>query len=204
MKQAKVTKGPRTAGRLNETSAYPMPNRKPSSVRGGSEPAVRPPSRPMGLAAVARDRARPVRQSKPRSAGRRNEFPELQSLGDQLRDSLAELEVAAAGPAAGRGPLVTRRAVEVKDPADYDAAAVRAVRRSANVSQSVFALLVGASVELVQAWEQGLRRPNRMASRLLDVIGRDPAAFVGGLYRRDPASPSAGEPSSPPGRATAV
>ena len=42
---------------------------------------------------------------------------------------------------------------------------VRALREGLNVSQMVFARMVGASAGLVRAWEQGARVPSPMARR---------------------------------------
>jgi putative transcriptional regulator len=70
---------------------------------------------------------------------------------------------------------LTLRTVQLPDdPADYRPRDVRAVREELNVSQMVFAHLVGASPALVRAWEQGGRVPSPMARRLLDTIRRDP------------------------------
>jgi DNA-binding transcriptional regulator YiaG len=70
---------------------------------------------------------------------------------------------------------LTIRTVELPDdPADYGPREVRAVREGLNVSQMVFAHLIGASPALVRAWEQGGRVPSPMARRLLDSIRRDP------------------------------
>jgi putative transcriptional regulator len=68
----------------------------------------------------------------------------------------------------------TVRTVELKlKPRDYDAQSVRATRLSLGVSQAIFARILGSSVQAVEAWEQGLRRPQAMARRLLDEINRN-------------------------------
>src|SRR5438876_1132476 len=53
------------------------------------------------------------------------------------------------------------------DPNQYDAEAVRATRHRIGASQTVFARLVGVSTIQVQSWEQGVRKPSRLACRLL-------------------------------------
>jgi putative transcriptional regulator len=79
----------------------------------------------------------------------------------------------------------TVRTVESLDePRDFGSAEVRALRQRLNVSQPVFAGLVGASTILVQGWEQGKRKPNRMARRLLEEIERDPDRWIGKLHRQ--------------------
>jgi len=51
---------------------------------------------------------------------------------------------------------------------------VKKVRELLGASQVVFALFLGASPKTVQAWEQGLLAPNRMARRFMDEIQRHP------------------------------
>lgn len=58
-------------------------------------------------------------------------------------------------------------------PREYDPESIRAVRARLGVSQSLFAEIVGASVDTVASWEQGLREPSPMARRLLEEITRN-------------------------------
>ena len=44
-------------------------------------------------------------------------------------------------------------------------------------SHAVFARLLGIFVVLAQAWEQGQRKPSKMACRLLDEINAAPARW---------------------------
>lgn len=60
------------------------------------------------------------------------------------------------------------------DPGKYDAQRVRQTRATLNTSQAVFARLMGVSVVLVQSWEQGMRKPSKLACRLLDEINTNP------------------------------
>jgi DNA-binding transcriptional regulator YiaG len=74
-------------------------------------------------------------------------------------------------------PLETRftvREVGIPDPGEYNAKAIRALRHQLGLSQRLFAHLMGVSVILEQAWEQGRRFPGATARRLLDEIRRDP------------------------------
>ena len=99
-------------------------------------------------------------------------------LGDDLLEGLNELRDALAS---GR-PLadqLTVRTVRMPDPPRrYDAAAVRATRRRLNVSQAVFAQLLGVSEVLVRSWERSARTPAPLARRLLDEINRDPQRWT--------------------------
>jgi len=63
----------------------------------------------------------------------------------------------------------------------YDAVDVRNLRESANVSQSQFARMIGVSVDTVQNWEQGRRKPKGPAMVLLRVFQKNPKAVVSAL-----------------------
>ena len=70
--------------------------------------------------------------------------------------------------------LTIRQVQLPPDPQPYAAAQVRATRERLKVSQTVFAHLLGVSTVLTQSWEQGLRKPSKLACRLLDEINSDP------------------------------
>jgi putative transcriptional regulator len=90
----------------------------------------------------------------------------------------------------------TTKTVEVADPSRYDAAAVKATRLRIGASQSVFARLLGVSTVLVQSWEQGKRKPSRIARRLLDAIRANPQGWARMVQPRSrPARP---EPTARP------
>jgi len=81
----------------------------------------------------------------------------------------------ALGHARGKKML---RASEVKlppPPRIWKTASVKLLRKNKlGLSQSVFASCLGVSVSTVQAWEQGAKRPSAIASRLLELLKRDP------------------------------
>jgi DNA-binding transcriptional regulator YiaG len=95
----------------------------------------------------------------------------------RIAQGMRELEAAMRS---GKAPheLFTVRTAEVPDPARYDAKAIRKIRSHLQVSQAVFAKLLGVSVELVEHWEQGVCVPRRVVCRLLDEIGRNPTEFL--------------------------
>jgi DNA-binding transcriptional regulator YiaG len=72
----------------------------------------------------------------------------------------------------------TVRTIEVIEPSVYSARGIRAVRKSLNVSQALFAQLLGVSPALVRAWELGTRQPAPIARRLLDRVKETPTAFT--------------------------
>jgi DNA-binding transcriptional regulator YiaG len=58
---------------------------------------------------------------------------------------------------------------------------VKKLRASLRLSHAEFAPLVGVSAILVQGCERGLRTPSPLACRLLDIISKDPAAWIASL-----------------------
>ncbi len=79
----------------------------------------------------------------------------------------------------------TVRTVELPaSPSHYTPRKVRATRERLEASQSLFASLLGVSTALVQHWEQGFRKPSRMACRLLDEINRNPKRWQGMMRTR--------------------
>lgn len=98
---------------------------------------------------------------------------------EQMAGSMAELQaIMDRGESpTGDGRLTVRR-IEVAEPREYDAKAVKAVRVDLNVSQAVFAHLLGVSPVLVRSWERGARIPAPVARRLLDLVSTNPASFL--------------------------
>jgi putative transcriptional regulator len=73
----------------------------------------------------------------------------------------------------------TVRTVSMPDePQLYNARAIQVTREKLRVSQAVFAHLIGVSPKLVQAWEQGQRKPSAMARRLFDQINEQPERWL--------------------------
>lgn len=95
-------------------------------------------------------------------------------------------------------PIGTVRTVELPDePEEYDAGAVRATRAMLDVSQAVFARLLGVSTILVRSWESGARAPSRLARRLLDEIRREPRRWMALVHRSRYQTANAGPPVRP-------
>ena len=55
---------------------------------------------------------------------------------------------------------------------DYTGAEVAKIRRKAKASQAVFAAFLNVGKSTVAAWEQGTKKPNGAAARLLDIVER--------------------------------
>ncbi len=108
------------------------------------------------------------------------------TFGHQMDQSMAELRaIMAAGQSPTADGRLSARTVDVAAPAAYDAAAVRGARAALNVSQAVFARLVGVSHVLVRSWERGARQPAPVARRLLDQMRNHPAQFTALIHRTD-------------------
>ena len=103
------------------------------------------------------------------------------AAGRELLDSIREAHRAVV---TGDWSSLTVREAEVPEPRVYGPAEVRALRSRLGVTQRLFARLVGVSPELVEHWEQGLRRPSPLARRLLDQIRENPSAYLSSLIRR--------------------
>ena len=101
------------------------------------------------------------------------------SFREQLADSMAELQgmIERGESPSGNGRLTVRR-IRVSEPGQYDAKAIRAARARLNVSQPVFAQMLGISAVLVRSWESGARSPAPIARRLLDHVQDDPKHFL--------------------------
>ncbi len=113
-----------------------------------------------------------------------------QPLGEQLRASMHDLRsIMSRGESPSGGGRFTVRTVDVIEPSVHDARSVRRARRSLNVSQALFARLLGVSGSLVRSWELGTRTPSPLARRLLDQVHANPAAFAA-LVHSSPARPA--------------
>ena len=74
-----------------------------------------------------------------------------------------------------RGKMTPSRRFQFK-PAD-----VRKIRAKLGLSQSEFALLIGASVATLQNWEQGRRHPEGPARALLRIAATHPDVLLEAL-----------------------
>ncbi len=86
------------------------------------------------------------------------------------QDIIAALDEAIAH---GQGEDVGAREHTVHIPEDID---VKAVRKSLNMTQQMFASRFGFPLGSVRNWEQGRRSPDGAARAFLHVIAREPEA----------------------------
>src|SRR5882724_1885297 len=55
---------------------------------------------------------------------------------------------------------------------------IRAIRRSFNVSQAVFARIINVSANAVESWEQGVRHPREATLKLLTIAHKHPEVLL--------------------------
>jgi putative transcriptional regulator len=109
--------------------------------------------------------------------------PAVSSFRKQMSQSMAELRaIMVSGASPTFNDRLTARTIEVAEPSLYDAKRIKQIREKLNVSQSVFAKVVGVSDVLVRSWERGAREPAPIARRLLDQISAHPEQFVNLVY----------------------
>ena len=60
--------------------------------------------------------------------------------------------------------------LNVKEPKEWSPRQIQHLRTELNLTQSLFAALLGVGPETVKAWEQGRTTPMRSSRRLLDLF----------------------------------
>ena len=101
------------------------------------------------------------------------------SFRRQMRQSMEDLRsIMARGQSPSGNGRFTVRTVEVIQPSKYDPKALQKIRRSLNLSQALFAQVLGVSGSLIRSWELGTRTPSAIARRLLDQVRANPASFA--------------------------
>jgi putative transcriptional regulator len=94
-------------------------------------------------------------------------------LYDGLRQALAEAK------AYERGARVDLRVTEIPaPPKPIKPHEIRRIRESLHASQTVFAHFLCVSPKAVQSWEQGTRRPQSTALRLLAIARENPQILI--------------------------
>ncbi len=61
-----------------------------------------------------------------------------------------------------------------KHPKEYRASDIKKLRTKLNCSQNMLAAYLNVSLNTVQAWEHGSRRPNHATLRLLEIVDKGP------------------------------
>ena len=112
--------------------------------------------------------------------------PKRAPLFERLQTGLEDLRQYARG----ERELVETELSLPDPPRCYAAADVTALRNKLGLSQSRLALLMHVSAKTVQSWEQGVRAPSGVSSRLLQIL-EAPEAFVDLIPRNRPNRKSA-------------
>ena len=95
------------------------------------------------------------------------------NIYDDMRQSLGD------ALAFERGRVVDLRVTEIPAPPKrMKPEEIRRIRESLKASQAVFASFLCVSTKAVQAWEQGVRRPQSTALRLLEIAKKNPAVLL--------------------------
>lgn len=90
----------------------------------------------------------------------------LTSLQKSIRQATAAVN--------GDTTNITRHDVSIKSAPQYNAREIKAIRAEVNVTQRVLAHVLSVSPRTVEAWESGKSHPSRSASRLLQLIQKQP------------------------------
>lgn len=92
---------------------------------------------------------------------------------DDLRQSLAD------ALAYERGEKVDLRVSKLAaPPKPMTPAEIRRIRENLRASQAVFATFLCVSPKAIQSWEQGIRKPQSTALRLLTLAKKRPAVLL--------------------------
>lgn len=73
-----------------------------------------------------------------------------------------------------RGELNLKTVPCPEEPPLIDAATIVELRKRANMSQAVFAMMLNISSRTLQSWEQGVRQPSDASRRLLQIFSTHP------------------------------
>lgn len=94
-------------------------------------------------------------------------------LYDDLRQSLADAAAFEKGK-----PLNLRTREIPPPPKPLKPAEIRRIRLALNASQALFARFLNVSPNTVESWEQGVRRPDQAALKLLTIARKNPQAVL--------------------------
>lgn len=110
---------------------------------------------------------------------KKKNLPKQTKLGQGLLKGLKE----AVAFESGKMDLKTTT-LEIPDvPPVFTKVEVKEVREQLNVSQPIFAQILGVSDDAVKAWERGANKPGGSSARLIQMAKEDPKAFKAMLVR---------------------
>jgi putative transcriptional regulator len=95
------------------------------------------------------------------------------NIFEDLREALSD------AAAYERGAAVNLRVSTMPSrPKQISAKEIRRIRRALNASQTLFAIYLNVSPNAVRSWEQGVRRPQQAALKLLTIAKKNPKALL--------------------------
>ena|SRR5207244_2114153 len=100
-------------------------------------------------------------------------MPKKVKVFDDLQESLAT------ALAFEKGEAVDLRVTEMpRRPRSLRPTDIRDIRMSLHANQQLFATFLNVSAKAVQSWEQGLRKPQSAALRLLTIAKKNPSVLL--------------------------
>ncbi|MHB0963386.1 MAG: helix-turn-helix domain-containing protein [Gemmatimonadaceae bacterium] len=113
-------------------------------------------------------------------------------IGDEIVEAFEQLRDLEQGKTGGRVRVHrvarTARDSTVAAAPEYPNLRVSKLRARLKLSQPLFAQALNVSAETVRAWEQGKRRPDGAALRLLQITEKHPSLLLS-MVREKPATP---------------
>lgn len=113
-------------------------------------------------------------------------------IGDELVEAFEQLRDLEKGTTGSRVRVRrvarTARDSRVAAAPEYPNLRVSRLRARLKLSQPLFAQALNVSAETVRAWEQGKRRPDGAALRLLQITEKHPSLLLS-MVREKPATP---------------
>jgi putative transcriptional regulator len=95
------------------------------------------------------------------------------NIFEDLREALQDVR------AYERGEAVNLHVIHFRSvPKQLTPREIRRIRRKLNASQAVFAQYLNVSANAIRSWEQGTRKPQQAALKLLVVAKKNPKALL--------------------------
>ncbi len=99
-------------------------------------------------------------------------------VASEVLEGLTELENAVRDGVPLDQKFTVRTVELVLKPIVLDPEEIKLLRLSLGTSQAVFAAVLGISIDLVQAWEQGRREPSASVLRMMHIFKKNPKLFM--------------------------
>jgi putative transcriptional regulator len=81
--------------------------------------------------------------------------------------------------------IVRKRKTEAQPIKEYTQNDIKALRNGNNISQRLFAEIMGVTPQAVEAWEAGKRKPTGTAKRLFQIMEQNPDLVESILIREE-------------------